>query len=71
MHLINSYANTVILHIEVKNLLQNNCQSNIENQEKNVTIMIEKCFIYRTKKVFISGLVYTARIVPPDPERTH
>ena len=53
MHLINSYANTVILHIEVKNLLQNNCQSNIENQEKNVTIMIEKCLIYRTKKVFI------------------
>lgn len=34
MHLINSYANTVILHIEVKNLLQNNCQSNIENQKK-------------------------------------
>ena len=71
MHLINSYANTIILHIEVKNLLENNCQSNIENLEKNVTILIEKCLIYRAKKVFISGLVYIARIAPPDPERTH
>ena len=34
MHLINSYANTVILHIEVKVFLENNCQSNIENLKK-------------------------------------
>ena len=57
VHLTNSSADVVILHAGVKDLLEDNSQSKIENLGKNLRSMVEKCHAYGIKNVFISGLV--------------
>ena len=52
-------------------MLQDNSQSNIENKGKSLRSMVEKCHTYGIKDLFISGLVYTARIGLPVLEKTH
>ena len=71
VHLTNSSADAVILHLGVNDLLEDNNQSKIENLGKNLRSMVEKCHTYGIKNVFISGLVYTTRIGLPVLERTH
>ena len=71
VHLTNSSADAVILHVAVNDLLEDNSQSKIENLGKNFRSMVEKCHTYGIKNVFISGLVYTIRIGLPVLERTH
>ena len=62
VHLTNSSADAIILHVGVNYFLEDNSQSMIENLEKNLRSMVEKCHTYGIKNVFISGLVYTTRI---------
>ena len=38
---------------------------------ENLQTMVKKCHTYRTKNIFISGLVYTTRIRLAVLERTH
>ena len=71
VHLTNSSPDAVILHVRVNDLLEDNSKSKIENLEKNLRSMVDKCHNYGVKNVFISGLVYTTRIGLPVLERTH
>ena len=57
VHFANSSADAVILHVGVNDLLEDNIQSKIENLGKNLRSMVEKCYTYGIKNVFISGLV--------------
>ena len=59
IHLTNSSPDAVILHVGVNDLLEDNSKSKIENLEKNLRSMVDKCHTYGVKNVFISGLVYT------------
>ena len=61
----------VILHIGVNDLLEENNQSKIENLGKNLRSIVEKCYTYGIKNVFISGLVYTTRKGLPVLEKSH
>ena len=71
VHLTNSSPYAVILHVGVNDLLGDNSKSKIENLEKNLRSMVDKCHTYGVKNVFISGLVYTTGIGLPVLERTH
>ena len=71
VHLGNSSADAVILHVGVNDLLEDNIQSKIENLGKNLRSMVEKCHTYGIKNVFVPGLVYTTRIGLPVLEKTH
>ena len=62
---------TLILHVGVNDLLEDNSQSKIEKQGKNLRSMLEKYHTYGIKNVFIPGLVYTTRIGLPVLEMTH
>ena len=70
IHLTNSSPDAVILHVGVNDLLEDNSKSKIENLEKNLRSMVDKCHNYGVKNVFISGLVYTTRIGLPVLQRT-
>ena len=71
VHLTNSSPDAVILHVRVNDLLEDNSKSKIENLEKNLRSVVDKCLSYGVKNAFISGLVYTTRIGLPVLERTH
>ena len=71
VHLTNSSADVVILHVGVNDFLEDNSQLKIENLGKFLRSMVEKCLTYGSKNVFISGLKYTTRIGLPVLERTH
>ena len=60
VHLTNFSPDVVILHVRVNDLLEDNSKSKIENLEKNLRSIVDKCHTYGVKNVFISGLVYTA-----------
>ena len=66
VHLTNSSAEAVILHVGVNDLLEDNSQLKIENLGNNL-----RSITFGIKNVFISGLVYTTRIGLPVLERTH
>ena len=71
VHLTNSSPYAVILHVGVNDLLGDNSKSKIENLEKNLRSMVDKCHTYGVKNVFILGLVYPTRIGLPVFARTH
>ena len=71
VHLTNSSLDIIILHVGVNYLLEDSSKSQTENLEKNLRSMADKCHTYGVKNVFISGLVYTARIGLPVFERTY
>ena len=52
VHLANSSAAAVILHVGVNDLLEDNIQSKIENLGKSLRSMVEKCHTYGIKNVF-------------------
>ena len=70
-HLTNTFADTVILHVKGKVLLEDISQSKIENLGKHLKSMVGKCRTYGIKNIFISGLTYTTRIGLPVLEGTH
>ena len=51
--------------------LTNSSADNADNLGNNLKFIIGKCHTYGFKKVFISGLVYTARTGLPVLQRTH
>ena len=73
IHLTNSSPDAVILHVGVNDLLEDSSKSKIENLEKNLRSVVDKCHTYGVKDVFISGLIYTTRTEQGLPvlERTH
>ena len=71
VHLTNSSPDAVILHVGVNDLLEDNSKSKMENLDKNLRSMVDKCHTYGVKNVFISCLVYTTRIDLPVLERTN
>ena len=71
VHPTNFSPDVIILHVGVNHLLEDNSKSNIENLEKNLRSMVEKCQTYGVKNVFTSGLVYITRIGTPVLEMTH
>ena len=60
VHLTNSSPYAVILHVGVNDLLEE-----IENLEKHLRSMVDKCHTCGVKYVFILGLVYPTRIGSP------
>ena len=42
-------------------MLEDSSKSKIENLEKNLRCVVDKCHTYGVKGVFISGLIYTTR----------
>ena len=63
VHLRNISADTVILHVRVHDLLEDNSQTNIENLGKNLKTMVEKWHTYWIKNVFIPGLLKKKKII--------
>ena len=47
VHLTNSSADVVILHVRVNDLLEDNSQSKIENLGKNVTPMELRMYLFQ------------------------
>ena len=55
VHLTNSSADAVILHVGVKDLLEDNRRSKIENLGKNFRSKVEKSHCYGIKNLFYSA----------------
>ena len=53
VHLTNSSADAVILHVGVNDLLVDNIQSKIENLGKSLRSMVERCHNYGIIYLFI------------------
>ena len=60
-----------MLHVGVNDLLEDNSKSKIENLERNLRFIVDKCHTYGVKNAFTSGLVYTTRIGVLVLQRTH
>ena len=55
-------TDTVILHVGVNDILQDQTSQGVENLVNNIKCMAQKCYSYGVTNIFISGLVYTTRI---------
>ena len=60
-----------MLHVGVNDLLEDNSKSKIENLERNLRFIVEKCHTYGVKNVFTSRSLYTTRIGLLVLQRTH
>ena len=56
---LDNTTDTVIIHVDINDILQG---SSIENYMKNVRDMVNKCYSFGVKRVFMSGIVYTKRV---------
>ena len=61
---------TVVLHIEVSDILHNDSQSIIDSFIANIKKMVEKCRNTTVGKIFVPGLVCSTNIDLPVLERT-
>ena len=71
IHLEDRNTETVIIHVDVNNIINDNSQSNIEKYISNVEKMVQKCRNYGVKKIFISGLVFSTKVSLPMLEQIH
>ena len=71
IHLEDKSIDTVILHVGVNDVLNNNSQSNVDNLMSHIHKIIEKCKRVEVRNIFVSGLVYTTRVSLPILERVH
>ena len=71
IHLEDRNTETVIIHVDVNNIINDNSQSNIEKYISNVEKMVQKCRNYGVKKIFTSGLVFFTKISLPMLEQIH
>ena len=62
---------TVIIHVGVNDIINENCQSNIENYISNVEKTVQKSRNYGVKKIFIPGLVFSTKVSLPILEQIH
>ena len=56
---LDNTTDTVIIHVGINDILQS---SSIEDYMKNVRDMVNKCYSFGVKRVFMSGIVYTKRV---------
>ena len=56
---LDNTTDTVIIHVGINDILQG---SSIEDYMKNVRDMVNKCYSFGVKRVFMSGIVYTKRV---------
>ena len=56
---LDNTTDTVIIHVGVNDILQG---SSIEDYMKNVRDMVNKCYSFGVKRVFMSGIVCTKRV---------
>ena len=71
VHLDDKNTDTVILHIGVNDLLNDNSPECVNNLMENLTKMINKCQIYGVKNIFVSSIVYTVKVDLPLLESVH
>ena len=62
IHLEYSSIDTVILHVGVKDLSNDNSQPNVDNLMSNIHKIIEKWKRIGVRNIFVCGLVYTKRV---------
>ena len=58
---LDKYTDTVVIHIGINDIL--NSASSVNVLLSNIKDMIKKCRNFGVKHIFISGLVYTKRII--------
>ena len=66
---LDKYTDTVAIHIGINDIL--NSASNVNGLLSNIKGMIKKCCNFGVKHIFISGLVYTKRIIIEFLEDVH
>ena len=71
IHLEDKSIDTVLLHVGVNDLLNGNSKSNVDNLMSNIHKIVEKCKRVGVRNIFVSGLVYTARVSLRILERVH
>ena len=71
VNLQDNNTESVILHVDINDVLQNSTETNINSFFNNVREMAEKFRSYNVKNVFISGLVYPERFNVKTFENIH
>ena len=62
IHLENKSIDTVLLHVGVNDLLNDNSKSNVDNLMSNIHKIVEKCKRVGVRNIFVSSLAYTTRV---------
>ena len=65
IHLEDLNTETVIMHVGVNDIIDDNSQSNIEKYISYVEKMVQECRNYGVKKTFVSGLVFSSKVFLP------
>ena len=65
IHLKDKSIDTVLLHIRVNDILNDNSQSNVDNLMSNIQKIVEKCKHAGVRNIFVTSLVYTTRVRLP------
>ena len=66
---LDKYTDTVVIHTGINDILKSS--SNVNGLLSNIKDMIEKCHNFGVKYIFISGLVYTKRLITEILEDVH
>ena len=66
---LDKYTDTVVIHIGINDIL--NSASNVNGLLSNIKDMIKKCRNFGVKYIFVSGLIYTKRIITEFLEDFH
>ena len=62
---------TVLINVEINDVLNNKSQSNAENLLSNIKHIVDKCRKFGVKNISISGLVFTTRVSLEVLEKVH
>ena len=71
IHLEDKSTDTVLLHVGLNDLLNNNSQYNADNLMSDIHKIVEKCRRVGVRNTFMSCLVYTTRVSLSILERIH
>ena len=76
LHYIDVYLkekliDTVIIHVGVNDLLNENSQLKINQLIENIKKITQECVSFGVKKIYVSGLVFTTRVDLPKLERVY
>ena len=66
---LDKYTDAVVIHIGINDIL--NSASDVNGLLSNIKDMIKKCCNFGVKYIFVSGLVYTKRIITESLEDVH
>ena len=62
VHLKEKLIDTVIIHVGVNDLLNENSQLKINQLIENIKKITQECVSFGVKKIYVSGLVFTTRV---------